>query len=61
MLRERARNYLNRTSIDEAASVDDLPEYEEAVKTLLEWLEDLELQLSEANEEIEQLELRIYD
>jgi hypothetical protein len=61
MLREHARRYLNRTSLEEVVSNDDVPEYEEAVKTVLDWLEDLELQLSEANEEIEELEGRMYE
>jgi hypothetical protein len=56
MLREHARRYLNRTSLEEVIAVDDVPEYEEAVKTVLDWLEDLELQLDEARDEIEELE-----
>jgi hypothetical protein len=61
MLRERARTYLNNTSLEEVAAVDDLPEYEEAVKTVLDWLEDLELQLQEAQDEILELETSRYD
>jgi hypothetical protein len=61
MLRDRARTYLYNTSLQEVVDVDDLPEYEEAVKTILDWLEDLELQLDEANTEIAELEQRLFD
>ncbi len=61
MLRDRARTYLYNTSLQEVVDVDDLPEYEEAVKTILDWLEDLELQLDEANHEIAELEQRLFD
>jgi hypothetical protein len=61
MLREHARRYLNRTSLEEVVSNDDVPEYEEAVKTVLDWLEDLEIQLEEARVEIDELESRMYE